>query len=442
MTERLSLAEARSIAIAAAGFDRPRPAKPGLSHARAVIHRLGLIQLDFVNVLLPAHYQVLFSRLGPYHRRLLDHLVYRRREFTEQWAHEASIIPVAMWPLLRHRMAEHRARPWGFDRVMEEHADWVATVLDEVRARGPLEAASLEHPGVTASCFDHAWFRSVPRAVLEAYFGRGLLAIAHRHENMARFYDLAERVIPAEHLAREVDPAGARRELIRIAARALGIATIADLADYFRMFVRDARRPVAELAAAGEIIPVRVEGWREPAWLAAGAKPAKRLTAAALLSPFDPLIWFRPRIERLFGFEHRFEIFTPAEKRRWGVYVLPFLMGDRLVARVDLKSDRTARRLCVLASWKEDGIHVPVVAEALAAELRTLAAWLDLEKVTVARKGDFARQLAAAVRGAAPCAPNHPTALARAPENESSTPPPSVPPSCIRSPSASRRKDR
>ena len=401
MTEHLSLDDARRIAIAAAGFDRPRPAKTVLRDVRAVIHRLGLVQIDCVNVLVPAHYQVLFSRLGPYDRRLLDDIVYRRREFTEQWAHEASIIPVATWPLLRHRMAEHRARPRGFDEVMERHADWASTVLDAVRARGPLEAASIADPEVTAHCFDHAWFRSVPRATLEAFFGRGVLAIANRHENMARLYDLAERVIPTEHLTREVAAPEARRELIRIAARALGIATIADLSDYFRMFVRDARQPVAELAAAGDLIPARVEGWREPAWLHPQSRPLKR-SNAAILSPFDPLIWYRPRLLRLFNFDHRFEIFTPDEKRRWGVYVLPFLMGDRLVARVDLKADRTTHRLLVLASWKEEGIDAPAAAEALAAELRTLAAWLELDKITVARKGDFARPLAAAIRGAVP----------------------------------------
>jgi uncharacterized protein YcaQ len=366
-----------------------------------------LLQIDCVNVLVPAHYQVLFSRLGPYDRRLLDDLVYRRREFTEQWAHEASIIPTATWPLLRHRMASHRVRPWGFEKVMERHPEYIAWALEEIRARGALEAGELAQPAGVERRLDEAsrwlrehgsWFGSAPRAVLEAHFGRGLLAVSNRRESFARLYDLPERVVPAEHLSREIEPAEAQRELIRIAARGHGIATIADLADYFRMPVRDARQPVAELAAAGELIEARVEGWREPAWLHSKARPLKRTDAAALLSPFDPVVWFRPRLARLFHFDHRFEIFVPEPKRRWGCYVLPFLMGDRLVARVDLKADRSARRLLVLAAWKEKDADADEVAEALAAELRTLAAWLGLDAVVVKRRGDFCKPLAAAIR--------------------------------------------
>jgi len=408
MPEHLSLAEARRIALASQGFDRPRPGdRICIRRIRRTIHRLGLLQIDCVNVLVPAHYQVLFSRLGPYDRQLLDELVYRRREFTEQWAHEASIIPVATWPLLRHRMAGHRVRPSGFEKVMERHTQYVDWVLDEVRARGPLEASELAQPEGVARRLDEAsrwlrehgsWFGSAPRAVLEAHFGRGLLAVSNRRESFARLYDLAERVVPAEHLSREVEPAEAQRELIRIAARGHGIATVSDLADYFRMSVRDARQPVAELAAAGELIEARVEGWREPAWLHPKARPLRRTDAAALLSPFDPVVWFRPRLARLFHFDHRFEIFVPEAKRRWGCYVLPFLMGDRLAARVDLKADRTNRRLLVLAAWKEKDVDVDAVAEALALELRTLATWLDLDAVVVKRRGDFARPLAATVR--------------------------------------------
>jgi len=395
--DQLSLAQARRIALAAQGFDKPRPRRPGIRDVASVIHRLGLIQLDFVNVLVPAHYQVLFSRLGSYNRTLLDELIYQRREFTEQWAHEASIIPMATWPLLRYRMASHRVRPWPFAKTMEQHPEYVASVLEEVRARGPLGAEALDHPETMAGALDYSWFRSVPRAVLEAHFGRGLLAIAHRRENFARLYDLAERVVPAEHFARRMEPAEARRELIRIAARAHGIGTAADLADYFRMPVRDARQPIADLAEAGELRQVRVEGWREPAWLHRDARPLRRDDAVTLLSPFDPVVWFRPRLLRLFGFDHRFEIFVPADKRRWGCYVLPFLMGDRLVARVDLRNDRERRRLLVLGAWKETAVD-DAVAHALAEELRTLAAWLELDSVKVRRRGDFARTLAATLR--------------------------------------------
>jgi uncharacterized protein YcaQ len=408
MPEHLSLAEARGIALASQGFDRPRPGdRVCIRRIRRTIHRLGLLQIDCVNVLVPAHYQVLFSRLGPYDRGLLDDLVYNRREFTEQWAHEASIIPVATWPLLRHRMASHRVRPWGFEKVMARHQEYVAWVLEEIRARGALEAGELAQPEGVERRLDEAsgwlrehgsWFGSAPRAVLEAHFGRGLLAVAKRRENFTRSYDLAERVVPPEHLSSEVDPAEAQRGLIGIAARGHGVATIADLADYFRMPVREARQPVAELAAAGELIEARVEGWREPAWLHPKARPLKRTDAAALLSPFDPVVWFRPRLARLFQFDHRFEIFVPEPKRRWGCYVLPFLMSDRLVARVDLKADRSNRRLLVLAAWKEKDVDGDAAAEALALELRTLAAWLGLDAVVVTRRGDFARPLAAAVR--------------------------------------------
>jgi uncharacterized protein YcaQ len=409
--ERLSLSEARGIALAAQGFDRPRPGdRVCIRRIRRTIHRLGLLQIDCVNVVVPAHYQVLFSRLGPYDRRLLDELVYRRREFTEQWAHEASIVPVATWPLLRHRMATHRVRPWGFEKVMERHPEYVAWVLEEIRARGAVEAGALAHPeGV--SRLDEAsrwlrehgsWFGSAPRAVLEAHFGRGLLAVANRRDNFARLYDLAERVVPAEHLSRDVETAEARRELVRIAARAHGVATVADLADYFRMPVREARQPVAELAAAGELREARVEGWREPAWLDPRARPLKRGiandAAAALLSPFDPVVWFRPRLARLFGFDYRFEIFVPEAKRRWGCYVLPFLLGDRLVARVDLKADRPGRRLLVLSAWKEKDVDAPAVSHALVAELRVLASWLGLDSVAVERRGDFSRPLASELR--------------------------------------------
>jgi uncharacterized protein YcaQ len=399
MPEHLSLTDARRIALAAQGFDRPRPRdRVCIRRIRRTIHRLGLLQIDCVNVLVPAHYQVLFSRLGPYDRSLLDDLVYRRREFTEQWAHEASIIPVSTWPLLRHRMAVHRVRPWGFEKVMERHVEYVAGVLEEVRARGPLEASEFPPPNGVARKIDQDWFCTVPRAVLEAHFGRGLLAIANRRENFTRSYDLADRIVPAEHLGREVDPAEARRELIRIGARAYGIATTADLADYFRMPVREARQPVSELAAAGELLETRVEGWREHAWLHPKARPLERTDVAALLSPFDPVVWYRPRLARLFEFEHRFEIFVPAEKRRWGCYVLPFLMGDRLVARVDLKADRPNRRLMVLSARKEKDVNIRAIADALANELRTLASWLGLDTVAVQRRGDFSKPLASTTR--------------------------------------------
>jgi uncharacterized protein YcaQ len=393
----LSLSEARRLALAAQGFDRSRPAgRVVASHLRRVLQQLSLLQLDYVNVLLPAHYLVPFSRLGPYERSGLDDLVYRRREFTEQWAHEASIVPMDAWPLLHYRREVHRVRPYGFESFLEQHPAYVSRVLEEVRARGPLTADDLPVPDGATRRIPGAW-HSVPRAVLEAHFGRGVLAVAERRPNFARAYDLAERIIPLEQHGRRVARHEAQRELLVRAARGHGIGTASDLADYYRMPVREARPRLAELVEAGALREVRVESWREPAYLHPQARLPRRIEASALLAPFDPVVWYRPRVARLFGFEFRFEIFVPEAQRRWGSYVLPFLLGDRLVARVDLKADRADRRLLVLAAYLEPGADVGVVADALAAELRTLAGWLGLEFVEVGRRGDFARALAAMI---------------------------------------------
>ncbi|MBI3667370.1 MAG: YcaQ family DNA glycosylase [Acidobacteria bacterium] len=250
----LSLSEARRIALAAQGFDRLRPrGRVETRHLRRTIRQLGLVQIDYVNVLAPAHYQVLFSRLGPYETSLLDDLVYRRREFTEQWAHEASILPVESWPLFRHRMETHRVRPYGFERFMEQHADYVDWVLEEVRARGPLTADDLPEPEGIPRRIPGAWFGTVPRAVLEAHFGRGALAVAGRRPDLARVYDLAERVLPPEHYRRHVELEEAQRELLRLATRAHGVGAAGDLADYYRLPLRVARQRIAGLVGAGEL---------------------------------------------------------------------------------------------------------------------------------------------------------------------------------------------
>lgn len=395
----LSLSEARRIALAAQGLDRPRPrGRVTADHLHRTIHRLGLLQIDYVNVLVPSQYLVPFSRLGAYDVRLLDDLVYRGGEFTEQWAHEASILPMATWPLLRHRMAAHRVRPYGFEKLLARHRDYAASVLEEIRARGPLTAADLAHPEGAPRRIPGAWHGSVPRAVLEAHFGRGLLAVAARLSNFARTYDLAERVIPREHHRRELSREDAQRELLAVAARSHGVGTASDLADYHRMPLREARPRLAELVESREVREVQVEGWREPAYLHHAARLPRRVDARALLSPFDPVVWHRARAARLFGFEYVVEIWVPREKRRWGYYVLPFLLGGRLVARVDLKADRTGRRLLVLAAYLERGVEPEAVARSLAAELSTMATWLGLDSVAVARRGDLARFLAAAVR--------------------------------------------
>jgi uncharacterized protein YcaQ len=397
--ENLTLREARRIALTSQGFDRPRPkGTVNANHIRGAIRRLGLVQIDYVNVLTPAHYQVLFSRLGSYKKKLFDDLVYKRREFTEQWAHEASILPMENWPLLRYRMDAHRVRPWGFESFMKERADYVERVLEDVRLRGPLGADDLPTPEGMSRRLVGAWIGTVPRAVLEALFGRGLLAVAERRQNFSRTYDLAERLIPAEHHGRKLEREDAQRELVRLAARSHGVGAAGDLADYYRMPIRETRQRIAELVEAGELREARVEGWREPAYLHPKARLAEKIEASALLSPFDPVVWYRPRAARLFEFDYRIEIFTPQQKRRWGYYVLPFLFGDRLVARVDLKADRAERRLLTLAAYIEAGADPGAVADALAAELRMMAAWLGLDSVSVERRGGFARTLAAAIR--------------------------------------------
>jgi uncharacterized protein YcaQ len=394
----LSLDEARRMALAAQGFALARPARPGSAHVLATVRRLGLLQFDSVGVLVPAHYQPLFSRLGPYDRSLLDDLTYRRRRLTEQWAHEASIIPVETWALLRHRMETHRLRPQGFERELARHPAYAAEVLAAVRARGPLAAEELEHPPGSERRLAVDWYGTFPRATLEGFFGRGELAVAGRLRNLARQYDLAERIVPAAALARRVAPDEARRALLERAARAHGVGTLRDLADYFRMRTAEARPRLEELREAGRLQPVRVEGWREPAWLHVDAVVPRRMGAAALLSPFDPVVWFRPRALRLFGLDHRLEIYTPAAKRRWGYYVLPFLLGDRLVARLDLRADRSARRLLVLAAHLEAGGAAGEVVGPLGGELRAMAGWLGLDEVRVGRRGGLAAALAAEVR--------------------------------------------
>lgn len=399
MTADLSQAEARRLALNAQGLAGQRPAATRLDDIRAVIRRLGLVQLDFVNLLLPAHYLVFYSRLGAYDRAWFDELVYQRREFTEHWAHEASVIPMDVWPLLAYRRANHRIWPFGFETFLAENPAYTQRILDELRQRGALTPADLPHDHDHPRKLAGTWVGTVPRAVLEAHFGNGRVSIANRLPNFTRVYDLAERVIPTKILLQRVDEDEARRRLLLSAARAHGVATAGDLADYYRMLVQDARPRLAELVDAGLLRTVRVDNWREPAYLDPAAVIPQEALSSTLLCPFDPLIWTRARTQRLFGFEYRFEIFVPAEKRQWGAYVLPFLHGDRLTARVDVKAERTEGRLAVLGSFLEDGADAGGTAAALARALKDLSAWLGLGTVRVSRRGNLARALGAAVRG-------------------------------------------
>ena len=391
--QKLSASEARKVALAAQGLDRNEdPVAVDVRHIRRAILTMGLLQLDFVNVLVPAHYLVVYSRLGQYKPETFRRLVYDCGEFTEQWAHEASIVPMQTWPLLEHRRRCFTPWPNSSINKIRNKARYLAQVLEIIREKGPVTSNDLPQvAGPRRKPGD--WHRSVPRAALEQHFGVGTLAVRHRLANFQRVYDLTERVIDAPHRVRVVADIDAQRELLRCASVACGIATLNDLADYFRMSPRDARPRVQELQEEGSLIEVQVEGWNEPGLLARNARIPRSVSRCTLLSPFDPLVWYRPRAERLFDFHYRIEIYVPEAKRRWGYYVLPFLCGDRLVARVDLKADRPAGTLQVRAAHLEPGAIELDTSAALANELTALAAWLGLGKVAVGRKGNLARAL-------------------------------------------------
>jgi uncharacterized protein YcaQ len=396
----LSRAEARRVALAAQGFDRKRPdSRADIRHIRRVINQLGLLQLDYVNVLIPAHYLVLYSRIGAYPCQRLNDVVYGRREFIEQWAHEASIVPVDAWPLLQYRRDEYKPYPNSPILKLRGRDRYLKQVLEIVDARGPVTSNDLPPmPGPKRRPGD--WHRSMPRWALEYHFGSGAVAVANRLPNYQRTYDLPERLIDSPHYQGRIARDDAQRELLRRAARSCGISTMRDLADYYRMSPKDASPRVRELVEEGALHEVRVEGWNEPGLLSRGAVVPRKLDASALLSPFDPVVWFRPRAERLFDFHYRIEIYVPAGKRRWGYYVLPFLMDDRIVARVDLKADRKNRQLLVLAAHEEADIDAEKTCRKLAAELANLAGWLDLDSVRVSHHGTFTRTLAIAARDA------------------------------------------
>lgn len=394
---RLSSAEARRIALAAQGFDRARPtAAPDTRHFRRVVESLGLLQLDFVNVLMPAHFLVLWSRLGPYDRVRFERFVYGQGQYTEQWAHEASIVPASAWSLLEHRRRAHRMHKNNPLRKLPKRAVYLDAVMDQVQRDGALTANDLPPvPGPRRKPGD--WHRSIPRWALEYHFSRGDLIVVKRLPNFQRVYDLPERVLAQEHLSISISAVDAKRELLRRAATSLGVASLKDLADYYRMSPREAGPLIQDLVDDGSITAVAVDGWVEPAFLAVDARLPRSIEGASLLSPFDPVVWFRPRAERLFDFRYRIEIYVPAAKRQWGYYVLPFRVADEIVARVDVKADRKARKLLVLATHEEERIPRATCADELARELQALSDWLELDEVRVTRHNDISRKLAAVI---------------------------------------------
>jgi uncharacterized protein YcaQ len=387
----LRIDQARRIALAAQGFDRPRPSgRIDIRHLRRVIDHIDLLQIDAVQTVERAQYVPLFSRLGNYPRALLDDAAYRRRELFEAWAHEASLVVVERWPLLQYRRdhwASRRAR-----RLEREQPDFLAAVLEEVARRGPLTVGDLPAPGERTGPW---WGWSPGKTALEALFARGDLGIAYRN-GQTRVYDLAERVLPAEIVTQPAaDMSTAYQGLLCVAARALGVATADDLIDYYRLHAPTARPLLAELVRAGRLEHVDVEGW-PPAYRRPDARLPRRVEATALLAPFDPLVWYRPRVERLFGFHYRLEFYVPPARREYGYYVMPFLLGDQLVARVDVKADRRNGMLRVLAAFVEDGHDPSRIVWPLWCELRDLADWIGLAEVRVDDRGSLGPALAVA----------------------------------------------
>ncbi|WP_445256809.1 winged helix-turn-helix domain-containing protein [Nocardioides aurantiacus] len=397
----LSAAQARRVALVAQGFRDPVHQPPTMRTLSRSLERTGVLQVDSVNVLQRAHYLPLYSRMGPYDTDLLRRASEQRpRRMVEYWAHVQAFMPVELWPVMHHRMQGFRTNPrWG---------GWLATnpglvdrVREDVAARGPSTARDLDD-GAPRTKEHWGWNWSEARKALDWLYLVGELAIAGRTSSFECVYDVPERVLPAAVLATPTpSPEDATRELVRRAARSHGIATVRCLSDYYRLQASmggpgqaATARAVAELVEDGELLPARVEGWSRPAYLHRDAALPRRVHARALVSPFDPLVWERERTERLFDFHYRIEIYVPAAQRRHGYYVLPFVLGDRIVARVDLKADRPGGRLLVQAAYAEPGAP-PDTAPELAAELRRTAGWLGLDDVVVRDRGDLAAALAA-----------------------------------------------
>lgn len=392
---RLTAGQARRVVLAGLGMQRRRPVgRIDARHFRRVYDHIRVLQIDPINVLARAHHQVVMSRLGPYDTDALDRFVWRSGEVYEGWIHVDATAQVDTWPLFAHRRAS--TLPWRAVRhVMDERPEYMQSVMDDVAERGPLSAAQLDDPGGRITTWGS---RSMGRAALDYHHLRGDLAIAWRDDRMTAYFDLPERVIPAVWLDAPVpSPDDAERALLLRALHAVGVGTAADLADHHRQHVPTARRHLAEMAADGVVDRVDVEGWRGPVYAVPDLVVPRGIGAATLLNPFDPVMWNRPRVARMFDLDYTVEIYVPAEKRRWGYYVLPFLLGDRLVALVDLKHDRKAGVLRVAAAHLLPEADAATVVTPLVEELHTWARWVGAGEVEVVDRGDLAGPLSSRV---------------------------------------------
>lgn len=385
-TRRLTHDQAVRVALAAQGFAERRPTgRIDVRHFRRVLDRTSLIQLDSVNVLARAHYLPFFARLGAYSRPMLDQWLWHSGEMFEYWAHEASLLPVAQRPLLAYRMAGGWHWP-GIERINSERPEYVASILDRVREAGAVRVGDLEGSAARQGW----WGWSEAKRAIEYLFLTGQVAVADR-PNFTRVYELPERVLPASAFeAPAVSPDDAQLELLALGARSLGIGTFADITDYYRLKPTKVRHLLPRLIERGDIEAVAVDGWKDVAYLHRDAAMPRKVEARALLAPFDPLVWRRERTERLFNFHYRIGIYTPAAQRVHGYYVLPFLLGDTLVGRADLKADRKTSRLLVQAAFAEPEVDLVHAGHELLRELEAIAAWLGLGAVHVEPRGDLA----------------------------------------------------
>ena len=400
----LSADDARKLALSSLGFGAKKPARAGAAQVRATASRLSAIQIDSVNVLARAHYLPTFSRYGPYPTSALDTMVHGRRELFEYWGHAACFLPMELYPLMRWRMENQRAAWAG---VSAKQKQFMEAVYKEVVEHGPISAGELSIGGKSTGPW---WGWSEGKQALELLFRQGRVAVADRR-NFERLYDIPERVIPAPVLqAAAIAPEDAKKALIVRATRAMGVGTAKDIAQYFhidawwdRLSVNGRRPPAKtgvlfdELVEEGRLERVRVEGWKQPAFIVSGARVPRSIDARAIVSPFDPVLWERQWTKAVFGFDYQIEIYVPGPKRIYGYYVLPFLLGDRFAARVDLKAERKTSTMIVHASYVERGLDARPIAAVLAEELRSMAGWLSLASFTVHPKGNLATALKRAV---------------------------------------------